>query len=158
MVSVSASTIHYLARPHVFSLLLTTVALWLLDEDRQRPGALVWTLVPLSALWANLHGGFVGLLPILGLLLATSLIGAKPSGLSGSGPSSLRPPGFRLDTDALRAAVTVNSGPARNENGGTRNAVSPKSTTSARRLPARWTSGDDSGAVWCSQNGRKAEK
>ncbi len=67
---ISASTVHYLARPHVFSILFTTAALLLIDEDRRRPGRRVWILVPLSALWANLHGGFVALAVILGLLLA----------------------------------------------------------------------------------------
>ena len=55
----SASTVHYLARPHIFSILLFTVGLWVLTEDRQRPGWRVWWLVPMTALWANLHGGFV---------------------------------------------------------------------------------------------------
>lgn len=65
---VSASSIHYLARPHVFSILLFPLALWLLDSDRQRPTPRVWLLVPLSALWANLHGGFVAWLVTVALL------------------------------------------------------------------------------------------
>jgi len=70
---VSASTTHYLARPHIFSLLFTTASLWLIDEDRRHASPLIWTLVPISALWANLHGGFVGLIAILGLLLAAAV-------------------------------------------------------------------------------------
>ena len=70
LAAVSASSIHYLARPHIFSLLLATWMLWLLDEDRRRAGPLVWILVPLSALWANLHGGFVCGLAIVALLAA----------------------------------------------------------------------------------------
>jgi hypothetical protein len=65
---VSASTVHYLARPHIFSILLFPLALWILDEDYRKPGPLVWTLAPLSALWANLHGGFLGWLASLALL------------------------------------------------------------------------------------------
>lgn len=72
LAAVSASSVHYLARPHLFSLLLLTVALWMLDEDRRRPAPWVWGLVPLSALWANLHGGFVCWLAILALLVAAS--------------------------------------------------------------------------------------
>ncbi len=72
LATVSESTIHFLARPHIFSLLFVTMALWLLDEDRRNPGPLVWLLVPLSALWANLHAGFAGWLAILGLLAAVS--------------------------------------------------------------------------------------
>jgi hypothetical protein len=56
----------------VFSILLYTIALWVLSEDRLRRGRLVWLLVPLTALWANLHGGFVAWLATLGLLAALS--------------------------------------------------------------------------------------
>ena len=70
LVAVSASSAHYLARPHVFSILFYTVALGILAEDRLRRGRLVWWLVPLTALWVNLHAGFVAWLATLGLLLA----------------------------------------------------------------------------------------
>jgi hypothetical protein len=70
LAAVSASSIHYLARPHVFSILFYTVALWLLAEDRVRPGRLVWLAIPLTAVWCNLHAGFVAWLATLGLLTA----------------------------------------------------------------------------------------
>ena len=70
LAAVSASSVHYLARPHVFSILFYTVALWVLAEDRQRQAPLLWLLVPLTALWVNLHGGFVAWLVTLGLLVA----------------------------------------------------------------------------------------
>jgi hypothetical protein len=66
----SASSVHALARPHVFSILFYTVALWVLDEDRRRPTALLWTLAPLCAVWANLHAGFVALIATLALCAA----------------------------------------------------------------------------------------
>ena len=69
MAAVSASTIHYLARPHVFSILFYTLALWILAEDRLRRGPLLWLLVPLTALWTNLHAGYVAWLGTLCLLL-----------------------------------------------------------------------------------------
>ena len=69
MAAVSASSIHYLARPHAFSILFYALALWLLAEDRARPGRLVWLLVPVTALWVNLHAGFVAWLATLGLLV-----------------------------------------------------------------------------------------
>jgi hypothetical protein len=72
LATVSESSIHSLARPHIFSLLFVTLALWLLDEDRRCHGPLVWILVPLSALWANLHAGFVSWLAILALLVVLS--------------------------------------------------------------------------------------
>jgi hypothetical protein len=73
MAAVSASSIHYLARPHVFSILFFTLGLWMLAEDRDRPRRLVWLLVPVTALWANLHAGFVAWLATLGLLAMLSV-------------------------------------------------------------------------------------
>jgi hypothetical protein len=70
LAAVSTSSAHYLARPHVFSILFYTLALWILAEDRLRRGRLVWLLVPLTALWVNLHAGFVAWLATLGLLVA----------------------------------------------------------------------------------------
>jgi hypothetical protein len=69
MAAVSASSIHFLARPHAFSILFYTLALWVLCEDRVHRRPLVWLLVPLTALWANLHAGFVAWLATLGLLV-----------------------------------------------------------------------------------------
>lgn len=40
-------------RPRVFTLLLTSVFLLVLERGRR-----LWILIPLTALWANLHGGF----------------------------------------------------------------------------------------------------
>ena len=69
-----ASQIHYLARPHVFTLVLLPISLWLLDRDRREPTAAVWLLAPLAALWANLHAGFVALFIFLALGTASSLV------------------------------------------------------------------------------------
>uniref|UniRef100_Q01YY8 Glycosyltransferase RgtA/B/C/D-like domain-containing protein n=1 Tax=Solibacter usitatus (strain Ellin6076) TaxID=234267 RepID=Q01YY8_SOLUE len=70
MAAVSASSVHYLARPHVFSILFYTAGLWVLQEDRVRSGWGLWLLAPMTALWANLHGGFTAWLATLGLLVA----------------------------------------------------------------------------------------
>jgi hypothetical protein len=78
---VSASTVHYLARPHIFSMLLFPLALWIVDEDRRKPGQWLWLLVPISALWANLHGGFVGWLVTLTFLLLAMAAGRDWRGL-----------------------------------------------------------------------------
>jgi hypothetical protein len=72
LAAASAARIHYLARPHLFSLVLLVAGLWLLDEDRRSPTPWLWTLVPMAGLWANLHGAFAAWLAILGLLVAVS--------------------------------------------------------------------------------------
>lgn len=71
--AVSASQIHFHARPHIFTLLLLSLAMALIERDRERPSARIWWLVPLAALWTNLHGGFMALIALLGLAAAGSL-------------------------------------------------------------------------------------
>ncbi len=67
LAAISAGSIHFLARPHVFSLLLLVAGLWLLDRDRRQATRAVWLAVPLAAVWANLHGGFLVWIAVLGL-------------------------------------------------------------------------------------------
>jgi hypothetical protein len=68
LLATGASTVHYLARPHIFTFLGLTAALWILERDRRRPGRAVWWLVPMTALWTNLHGGFLAWIACLGLV------------------------------------------------------------------------------------------
>jgi hypothetical protein len=61
LLAAMAGTIHWLARPHLFTLLLTVVFTGHLRRfDRGQLGTrpLFWRLVPLMVLWANLHGAF----------------------------------------------------------------------------------------------------
>ena len=74
LVSASAASIHFHARPHIFTMLFLAVSLWILDRDRQAPSQLVWILPLLTALWTNLHGGFFIFLVLLALLVAGSLL------------------------------------------------------------------------------------
>ena len=59
LLAAGASSVHYLARPHIFSILGLTATLWILERHRRHPTGAVWWLVPLMALWTNLHGGFL---------------------------------------------------------------------------------------------------
>ncbi|HWQ90857.1 MAG TPA: hypothetical protein VN673_04240, partial [Clostridia bacterium] len=54
----AASTIHWLARPHLFTLLFLVVFYSLLERVRDGNARLLWLLPPLTVLWTNLHGGF----------------------------------------------------------------------------------------------------
>lgn len=69
LAATNASTIHYLARPHVFTLFLTACAAWLLDVDRAGRTRFVWLLPALVALWVNLHGGFLAVFTLVGARL-----------------------------------------------------------------------------------------
>ncbi len=71
---IAVSSIHYLARPHILTLVLMAGSLWLIDEDRRQPGRAIWILIPLTALWVNLHGGFVALLVSLGAIAIGSAV------------------------------------------------------------------------------------
>ncbi len=69
MLAVGASSMHFLARPHLFTLLLLPVCMWLVEADRRRNTRWVWALIPVTALWTNLHGGFAIFLVCLALLV-----------------------------------------------------------------------------------------
>ncbi len=71
---IAVCSTHLLARPHVFTLLLMAGSWWLLDHDRHRPTPWVWVLIPVTALWANLHGGFTALIVTLAALGVGTLI------------------------------------------------------------------------------------
>jgi hypothetical protein len=74
LAAASASTVHYLARPHVFSILLFTLGLRLLDLDRRNRTRWMWILPALTALWCNLHGGFTLWLAAVWLLAVTAAL------------------------------------------------------------------------------------
>jgi hypothetical protein len=97
MAAVSASSVHYLARPHIFSILFYTLTLWILEVDRRSPSPLVWMLVPLAALWANLHAGFV-ILPATLLVLAACGPWKRylPLALAAAAATLLNPYGWHL--------------------------------------------------------------
>jgi hypothetical protein len=76
LLAAASSTIHFHARPHLFTLLFLTAAIWIIEHNRQKAGRLIWALVPLTALWANLHAGFM----IFLVLLALRAIGCAAEG------------------------------------------------------------------------------
>ena len=73
LAAVAAASMHLLARPHLITLLLVPLALWLLEADRRRPGRTVWLLVPLVAVWTNLHGGFLAIVAMCALVAVGSM-------------------------------------------------------------------------------------
>lgn len=67
LLGVGASSVHFLARPHIFTLLFLSIAVWMIEADRAHASRRIWLLVPLTVVWTNLHGGFLSLIAILGL-------------------------------------------------------------------------------------------
>jgi len=68
----NAASIHYLARPHLFTMLFLAISVWLIETDRQAPSNRVWLLVPLAAIWVNVHSAFI-VLPMYLIAVAAGL-------------------------------------------------------------------------------------
>jgi len=66
VLATAASSTHWLARPHAFSLLFTVICCHCLDRFQNRNANSVSYLPLLMLLWVNLHGGFM-----FGLILLT---------------------------------------------------------------------------------------
>jgi hypothetical protein len=72
LLAISSSTIHFLARPHVLSWLLTLAWFWILDSNERKSSppnssARLWLLPILMMLWVNVHGAFLLGFALLGL-------------------------------------------------------------------------------------------
>ncbi len=73
MVAAAACSVHWLARPHLTTHLLTVVFTWQLarfDRDELSTRRLFACLLPLMLLWANLHGAFFTGFVLIGIYLA----------------------------------------------------------------------------------------
>jgi len=77
LLALSASTIHFLARPHVLSWLFTVAWFVMLDSSERecfrepggRDGRWQWALPLLMLVWVNVHGGFLVGFVLLGIFL-----------------------------------------------------------------------------------------
>jgi hypothetical protein len=59
-------------RPQSFTMAMLAILMWLLVRDTYRCAGRLWLAVPLMALWANLHAGFVMGIVALGIYAAVS--------------------------------------------------------------------------------------
>ncbi|HML18217.1 MAG TPA: hypothetical protein VK419_14405 [Bryobacteraceae bacterium] len=76
LLGVGAASIHFLARPHIFTLLLLSISIWMIEADLKKSSRRIWWLVPITVVWTNLHGGFLALIAALGLTAAGSAMEA----------------------------------------------------------------------------------
>jgi hypothetical protein len=67
------STIHWLARPHIFSLFLTLIWYIVLDTYQYKKKNYLYILPPLMLLWVNLHGGFITGFLLLAIYIAGNI-------------------------------------------------------------------------------------
>jgi hypothetical protein len=73
-------SLHWLARPHLFTLLGVMILVGLLEPREDRPRPRLWVFFALFVLWANLHGGFLFGLVLIVLYLLGALAEAWVSG------------------------------------------------------------------------------
>ena len=90
-------------RPQMFTLVCLSALVALLTRDNYRRGRTIWLAVPLMALWANAHGGFVA--GIATLALYTGVIALCDLAAGEGFRSALR---LGLVTFAATAATLVN--------------------------------------------------
>lgn len=93
-------------RAQLFAVVLFALTLWLLALTNTRP-ALRWLLVPITSLWANLHGTFVLLPAAVGVAWLT-----ERSGRARAGAPSPSDPGLPFLIGTLLATLVNPFGPA----------------------------------------------
>ncbi|MBN2358953.1 MAG: hypothetical protein JXR83_05835 [Deltaproteobacteria bacterium] len=106
--AVATSALHWLARPHLFSLLLTALWLGVLEGHRSgRRNRLAW-LPPLMLAWVNLHAAFVVGLALIAIYLVGAL--ARHLGATGDERARTRAPlrALSLTLAACGVAALVN--------------------------------------------------
>ena len=86
----AASAIHWLARPHLVTMLFTVILLMVLDRDREGHTRWLWALPLFFVLWTNLHGGFLAGLIVLAGYAAGELATRAVHGDSGERRAALR--------------------------------------------------------------------
>ena len=77
----ATTTIHWLARPHLFTWLLVAIFCWVIEQVRERGSRKLLLVLPvLMLLWVNLHPGFLAGLLILSVWCAGEcVLGRKRS-------------------------------------------------------------------------------
>jgi hypothetical protein len=111
LLAAGACSIHWFARPHLFTLLFFVVTLHITeraagsDRDPGRIQLLAW-LVPLTLVWTNLHGGFFVVFLVLACYIGSDLLNAaiEPNALRRA--RYLRATGPWLATSAACFAAT----------------------------------------------------
>ncbi|MBI4908519.1 MAG: hypothetical protein HY820_33175 [Acidobacteria bacterium] len=75
--ALAAGSIHWWARPHMFTLLFGLAAFILLERARTESMRRLWLLPPMVVLWTNLHAGFI----VAVLMIAAYAAGELLTGL-----------------------------------------------------------------------------
>ena len=74
LLATGGCAIHWLARPHLFTLLFFTITLHLVARAAEGRMRLLYWLPPMTLVWTNLHGGFFVIFLVLACYIADPLI------------------------------------------------------------------------------------
>jgi len=111
LVAAAGSAGHWLARPHLFTMLFTVIFYSILDRASREPGISrrLWLLPPLMVLWTNLHGGFfVGILLIAAYAAGEFAVLLRETGALARRRALLRGRAYLLVAAACGLATCVN--------------------------------------------------
>jgi hypothetical protein len=89
-------------RPQIFSLLLASIFLWILERSGQKLW-LLWWMVPLTFLWVNLHAGYLLGIVLIALFLLGGLLDVALGRKTWAGSASY----FQRLALALMACIAV---------------------------------------------------
>jgi hypothetical protein len=76
LLATGACSIHWLARPHLFTLLFFVVTLHITDRAAAGRTKLLAWLIPLTLVWTNMHGGFFVVFLVFACYIASDLLNA----------------------------------------------------------------------------------
>ena len=74
LIAANVSSFHFHARPHAFTWIFLTSALYLLATDKVKQSRRIWLLIPLTVLWVNFHRGYAILFAVLGVILVGTFL------------------------------------------------------------------------------------
>jgi hypothetical protein len=76
LLATGGCAIHWLARPHLFTILFFTITLHITQRAQEGRTKLLGWLVPLTLVWTNLHGGFFVVFLVLACYIGGDLLNA----------------------------------------------------------------------------------
>lgn len=108
LLATAASQIHWLARPHVFSLLLFFLWFSILDDYRNGVRNRLILLPLIMLLWVNLHGGYVSGFLLIGIFIAGEIPGLFSKEVEIRVPARQRLTAFLITTAVCLPIACIN--------------------------------------------------
>jgi hypothetical protein len=101
----AGSSIHWLARPHLFTMLFMVIFLTILERVHEGRKRLLWSLPLLTILWTNLHGGFLVGIVLVGAYAGGELLRAIVNQATDAGQRAERSASLRASAGYLLCAA-----------------------------------------------------